>query len=1313
MDYCHDIAMLEVAALVFTLATATLCVIAHRARFLPRAVQWFRSDPLVRGLLVALLLAIGPITTRSKNGQLSLPHPPLALSGQPTATTPTFVCCEARTSGVAMVAPTTNAVVSQACLLHGASEQGEWVETSSLFFRWGTNDVRRLYASPGCLSFGTMRHPHHGDTLPNGTDAESLVVLRMPLGIVPEANWHLLEGTGVVSRFWHDRLPGGGRVFTWENALLDRQTDCPVTVQAELRPNGDFVYRYDFSNASPTNDVLIGAQKAGAAVEALRTGPFREDAVGQSPAGGEGGLCETNSATVWRIDGEADTNGVSVADLFATAPLVELLWRNVADLGDLQLDPDGDGLPSCDEIFLHGTDPLFADTDGDGIADNIELMMGADPLDADENGDGIPDGTSAADWAAAPLRAADATSANLVVTLQSAIPVDASATLVVGSLSLPLRNPTSIPLSLPPGVFIPFRLVSRNAGPVALYLAPGGQGNGGGGLRGAAFPGQGTAIGLEDPDGVFSGAASSGSGRLAWATLSLNAPEGRCIHDNAGGLPFTVDLRPWPWASAAPFATLQGFELLSDDTLWLPGPEPPGEVSWGSLSLVPPWLLFGSLSVSDSIHICAGGGSYCLACGRVHFNDGTHSCSHADNCAAKGSIDADCDCPALFVRVNSDDDDLDGVEDRLGSGLAPEEDDLLAYHAIGDGDCCCAQFGEVLVRITGVSPGLRLWTANGDRIASGGTVSETLFLVEATAPSPAIGTGYIEYDILDAEGETIRSITRRFTMANVQIQPDWDANGVFDDNDTYLRLQNPSGPPWLLARRPEPYRIRLKNECPSDAILSVQWSGATTNCPAIKTASNLAAQCLEPGPATTNAPFALPNLDGEFLIEASQPGAEATFLYSMDFGGAHPGISDSLSIRVVDIEMHDIAVTTNELSLVEYDFSQVGCPIEWTLHNLDANCDVTNCTGSVFTPPDDLPVGTYSVLATFYGVCENGDSFAVRSAMLLVGSIVFEPQTVVLDPTGHHAVNPSCLAVGRPGWFSAEVSENFEALITWTADPAICVEFPDGTNGPTVSVEGRFFGDVDMRMDIAGFLGPAPQTTVRVMPTNSVPVNAWIVHDGSGTYPTTPERIAECVEKANDIFYHTGLSFHLDSVSYTNRSDWMTITKRENHNWPKANEICAITNGTHGVECYFVWEIQGVLGINTPSGILVGRNANISTLAHEIGHACGLSDIYVSHQETVFQLDECATRDRNPDDWGTGANHGYYQPGTMQSELVARNVMCNARPLSRRELALGCIFGIWYDFQNNPATGQLEKTWHKSLAPVGISTNGILPPQHF
>ena len=54
--------------------------------------------------------------------------------------------------------------------------------------------------------------------------------------------------------------------------------------------------------------------------------------------------------------------------------------------------------------------PNHADTDADGIADNIELMMGTDPFDTDEDGNGIPDGITATDWAAHPLWATNSSS---------------------------------------------------------------------------------------------------------------------------------------------------------------------------------------------------------------------------------------------------------------------------------------------------------------------------------------------------------------------------------------------------------------------------------------------------------------------------------------------------------------------------------------------------------------------------------------------------------------------------------------------------------------------------------------------------------------------------------------------------------------------------------------------------------------------------------------------------------------------------------------------------------------------------------------
>jgi hypothetical protein len=45
------------------------------------------------------------------------------------------------------------------------------------------------------------------------------------------------------------------------------------------------------------------------------------------------------------------------------------------------IDSDADGLSDADEISIYSTDPLNADTDGDGAADGLEVAYGSDPLD--------------------------------------------------------------------------------------------------------------------------------------------------------------------------------------------------------------------------------------------------------------------------------------------------------------------------------------------------------------------------------------------------------------------------------------------------------------------------------------------------------------------------------------------------------------------------------------------------------------------------------------------------------------------------------------------------------------------------------------------------------------------------------------------------------------------------------------------------------------------------------------------------------------------------------------------------------------------
>ena len=71
------------------------------------------------------------------------------------------------------------------------------------------------------------------------------------LAVVPEANWGLL-GTNAPSRVWWADTPWESAVFTWQNVFADRDTNTPVSVQAEFTREGDFIFRYDLA-ATGTN----------------------------------------------------------------------------------------------------------------------------------------------------------------------------------------------------------------------------------------------------------------------------------------------------------------------------------------------------------------------------------------------------------------------------------------------------------------------------------------------------------------------------------------------------------------------------------------------------------------------------------------------------------------------------------------------------------------------------------------------------------------------------------------------------------------------------------------------------------------------------------------------------------------------------------------------------------------------------------------------------------------------------------------------------------------------------------------------------
>lgn len=185
------------------------------------------------------------------------------------------------------------------------------------------------------------------------------------LGIVPEANRELVissqesgvSSQGVVSGltpnlylltpnscFWHCFTPSNTLQLTWQNVLYNRESDMPISFQAEFSENGDFTYRYDLSAIKAKIDSGVIPENFPSNITIGTHPPFP---VPHSP--------------------------------FPTS----LAFRHLESSDVSGSDRDGDGLIIEDELFVYHTDPYNADSDYDGLSDYDEIFIAkSNPLDA-------------------------------------------------------------------------------------------------------------------------------------------------------------------------------------------------------------------------------------------------------------------------------------------------------------------------------------------------------------------------------------------------------------------------------------------------------------------------------------------------------------------------------------------------------------------------------------------------------------------------------------------------------------------------------------------------------------------------------------------------------------------------------------------------------------------------------------------------------------------------------------------------------------------------------------------------------------------
>ena len=540
--------------------------------------------------------------------------------------------------------------------------------------------------------------------------------LQSSYGFLPASKWPDF----MPSLIWTATTDSGSRVVTWEGARLDRDVAQPVSFQAEFHENGEVTNRYD---TFPTNGVATGVFRNGAALAFNPADPQSfHDFLGFQDMPEYATLQPFNIST--------------------------LQLSYIGDLGDGSGDTDNDGLTDWEEVKRRHTDPREADTDGDGLMDGYEVQNGTDPLNPDTDNDGLPDGQIPSEWHDNPLWA-NSTNANFTIQIEGASASDRVVVNVDG-FAFFLEGTNSASLNIPAGTCYSVRYTSADGQAHSIT---------------ATYSGADEDYGWfeDDPTGIHGGRGSRQTTvDIALATISLIAIQDICVHDAPGCL-FEVQMEPNIWQRVKNDADLDNLYLMDDGTLFLPVPYEPGEYADGTLTLTTGRFKNGGLIAHAGAHRCTGWyGEVCPICGTIHDDD-SH-CDHDPSCGAGHSPPDSCTCDPIQVPLNCDDDDDNGTEDRHQSALDDDEDDLVSFSPIRahGGECCC-DVVAYSVRITGVSCNLRVWDGDS-RLNVGGVSDGGSLRVEGVATNATDETSHISYAVLDKNGETITTITRKFVV---------------------------------------------------------------------------------------------------------------------------------------------------------------------------------------------------------------------------------------------------------------------------------------------------------------------------------------------------------------------------------------------------------------------------------------------------------------------------------------------------------------------------------------------------------------------
>ena len=220
----------------------------------------------------------------------------------------------------------------------------------------------------------------------------------------------------------------------------------------------------------------------------------------------------------------------------------------------------------------------------------------------------------------------------------------------------------------------------------------------------------------------------------------------------------------------------------------------------------------------------------------------------------------------------------------------------------------------------------------------------------------------------------------------------------------------------------------------------------------------------------------------------------------------------------------------------------------------------------------------------------------------------------------------------------------------------------------------------------------------------------------NGDYRTTAVEVTNLIAGVNEIYEQVGMKFEIATVSNKLVNSDLLVIDADAVRKSVPLGICNLAQHANGLEIYFVHEIKwnGVTGFNwfpgeQSVGIIVPAGVSTIVLAHEIGHSCGLEDIYHTAPLNSYpnqpQIVGNIRSDWLPGDWGSTSPTEHFYFDNRQQGIIETLLMLGTGT-SKGDLSFGNIHGIWFRLVDG------EKIFRTSMAPVGVSSNLNRNPRH-